>query len=183
MSSRVARRWIGVRLIARRLLACCCSGVRFRMSRPGRDGDRARRDGVGGDVPVPQLARPCNGQGVESRLAGRVGRHSAGQLVARRDRHQSAIALLLHRGDDGTGHQERPLEVDPDDAVEGRLVHRRVIVLDQDAGVVHQHVDASASFEDQGDARLDRHGRRHVHLHGECIAAQLLWPPLRMPRR
>jgi hypothetical protein len=66
-----------------------------------------------------------------------------------------ALAGLRHLARDGLADQERALEVDAQHGVEVGFGDGQEVGRLEDAGVVHQHVDAAVALHRGGDQRVD----------------------------
>jgi hypothetical protein len=91
----------------------------------------------------------------------------------RRDVDDRAAPLLEHLAADELAQQEQRIEVDVDDPTE--VVDRLVLGCDgrADAGVVHQHVDATEALDGGGDEGLEISIDGHIARHRDCARQPL----------
>ena len=121
--------------------------VRFALGQ-FRGADDAGGDGVDPHAARPEFGGPGAGERLDRALGGAVERGErdaeAGDPGAEVD--DGAAAGLRHRRGERRGEEERRLDVDGVDPVEGLLVGLRRRRAGEDAGVVDEDVDAAAEF-------------------------------------
>ena len=113
-----------------------------------------------------QIQSPGLGDGI-----GGIGTASAPLSRQRRHMHHLAVALLLHHGKHGLGHEKHALEINVHHAVpavEGDLLNG---AGPGDARHVHQNVDAAENIPGLGNLAPDVGKIRHVELQRRRLTA------------